>query len=124
MMPAPLKRHLRALEIKILSQLAWTESGVICRVISEWVTQGQGELSAHPSYGMFFRRVLSQTAHRIMELCDRMGLPETLKESVWTAIKYLLSEKTELLINRHLDQMIVCTIYSVAKLNKIPLTFN
>lgn len=59
-----------------------------------------------------------------MEICDRISLTEALKEDIWLAIKYLLSEKTELLTNRHLDQLIICTVYSVCKLNQIPLTFN
>jgi hypothetical protein len=59
-----------------------------------------------------------------MEICDRAGISDIAKEEIWNATKYLLSEKTELLINRHIDQMIICTIYGVCKLNQIQLTFN
>ena len=56
-MPVPLKRHLRALEIRILSQLAWTSQGVIATIVKERINGQEG--STHPSYDMFFRRVLS-----------------------------------------------------------------
>jgi hypothetical protein len=84
--------------------MAWRRDGVIFDIISKKIMKIDSENSSHPSYDMFFRRVLSQTAHRIMEICDRLCLAENIKEDIWNAIKYLLSEKTEmLLIDRHLD---------------------
>jgi hypothetical protein len=37
MMPIPVKRHLRMLEVKILSQMAWAEDSTICEVLREWI---------------------------------------------------------------------------------------
>ncbi len=38
---------------------------------------------------------------------------------VWQAIAYILTEKTNLMINRHLDQIIMCTIYGVCRVNQL-----
>ena len=40
-------------------------------------------------------------------------------------MKSLMSSAPDLLINRHLDQLVMCTIYSVAKISDMRhLTFN
>lgn len=66
---------------------------------------------------MFFRRFLNHTAQTIVEICDSLSLAESIKEQIWSSLKYLLSEKTEILVDRHIDQLILCTIYSVCKLH-------
>lgn len=35
-------------------------------------------------------------------------------------MKDCLSRETELLVDRHLDQMVLCSIYSICKLNQLP----
>jgi len=36
-------------------------------------------------------------------------------EFVWEIVKFLICEKIDVLINRHLDQIIICAIYAVSK---------
>lgn len=38
-------------------------------------------------------------------------------------MKYTLYEQTSLLYNRHLDQILLCALYGVCKVNKLPITF-
>lgn len=71
---------------------------------------------------MFFRRFLNQAAQRIVEITNGINLSEVTKEQVWSSFKYLMSEKTEILINRHLDQIILCAIYGVCKITN-PISF-
>lgn len=64
---------------------------------------------------MFFRRVLHVTASQIQHLCDLLCLGEDIAEKVWTVMKYILSSETGILIQRHIDQFILCSIYGVCK---------
>ena len=71
---------------------------------------------------MFFKKVLSYVAHKITEIGNWIGISDTVKEEIWCAAKYLLSEKTELFISRHIDQLIICTIFGVCKIHS-PISF-
>lgn len=111
--PQPLRRHYREIEIKIISSLAWREGSKINQAIRSLIIGIQEPNDT----SLFLRRVLSHCANRILELSNCLGLTEVVREEIWSAFKGLLSEKTELLINRHVDHMIVCTIYAVCKVN-------
>jgi hypothetical protein len=50
--------------------------------------------------------------------------PET-QEIIWSVTKSMLSCEPQLLMNRHLDQLVMCTIYSVSKITDLKdITFN
>ena len=50
---------------------------------------------------------------------------EEIQEIIWSVTKSMLSCEPQLLINRHLDQLVMCTIYSVAKISELKhITFN
>lgn len=116
-MPLRLKRHFKDLEVKILSLLGWEQNSPIHLYLRK-VEEGSSTSDLNlKSYDMFFRRVLSQAAHRILELSEHLGFADDMREEIWTVLKYALSEQTELMINRHLDQVILCSLYSVWKLN-------
>ena len=121
-MPVPIKRHFKSIENRIICCIAWQNSSVILNVIKKMIRKDKA--SSHPSHDLFFKRVLTLTAHKIMELCDRLGLQEINKEHIWTSMKHVLSEKTEMLTNRHLDQLILCTIYGVCKTQQLSISFN
>jgi hypothetical protein len=38
---------------------------------------------------------------------------------VWAGIAHVLTEKTTLMIDRHLDQIIMCSIYGVCRVNQL-----
>ena len=75
---------------------------------------------------MFFKRVLHLGAQKILDLTQVLGVGDDIKEKIWTIMKSLLSIETGLLTNRHLDQLIMCTIYGVCKVQNIQpqITFN
>lgn len=41
-------------------------------------------------------------------------------EFVWELVKYLVCEQIDLLIGRHLDHLIICSIYAVSKKSSLP----
>ena len=66
-------------------------------------------------FNMFFKRLLQLTAERVQEMCQSLALNEDVIESVWIIMKSQLSAEPQLLVNRMLDQMIMCAIYGVCK---------
>ena len=46
-----------------------------------------------------------------------LGIGDKVRELVWNVMKVLLSQETELIIGRHLDQMIMSAIYGVCRIS-------
>ena len=44
-------------------------------------------------------------------------------QQAWTALKHCLSDHVDLLLGRHLDQVLLCTLYGVMKNNHLPYLF-
>jgi len=36
---------------------------------------------------------------------------------IWSVLQVLLSQETDLLVGRHLDQLIICTIYALCRVH-------
>lgn len=68
-------------------------------------------------YEVFFRRLLQVTAQTVLEMSKILGLGDKVRELVWNVMKVLLSQETEMLVGRHLDQMIMCAIYGVCRIH-------
>lgn len=64
---------------------------------------------------LFFKRLLSVMADRIHTLCTHLNFSDRQMEFVWEIVKYLVCEQIDLLIGRHLDHLIICSIYAVSK---------
>jgi len=75
------------------------------------------------SQELFFKRVLHHTALQIFQLGERLQLKEKVVEQVWNIIKYVLASETTLLIDRHIDQLILSTVYGVCKILHEPYKF-
>lgn len=121
-MPLQVEKHFRDLEQRVITMDGWEESGPIGQVIARMGSEAVAELS-HPSFGQFFKKVLSYSANRITEICTAISLSASIQEEIWNSFKYFLSEKTEFLISRHLDHIILCSIYGVCKSNRADVTF-
>jgi len=60
-----------------------------------------------------------------MDICNMLKLPEYIQEIIWNVIKSMLSCEPQILINRHLDQLVMCAIYSVCKISDFKqISFN
>lgn len=110
-MPVPLRQHFRRIEVKILSATAWTSDALF------------SQLQSH-NFDKFLQRVLGQAAHRVLSLSECLNLPEDLRELTWSTVKYVLSECTEMLKNRHLDQLVLCCLFATCKVHGQQVTFN
>ena len=120
--PTPLRQYFKNLELRVITSLAWNDSSPIPHLIKQHLSNNED--ISHPALLMFCRRVLSHSAIRIMELSQMLGLDESIREEIWSVMKNALSEETELFINRHMDQIVISTIYGVCRAKNLNVTFN
>ena len=52
---------------------------------------------------------------RMRELCDRLEVDAELCSEIWTCFEHCMMQHTELMKDRHLDQIIMCSVYVMAK---------
>ncbi|CAM6073864.1 unnamed protein product [Sphagnum tenellum] len=84
---------------------------------------GGGETCAETVINVFFQKVLILAAVRIRNLCERLGQSQQLVERVYGVFQHTLQRQTSLFFNRHIDQLILCSIYGVCKVSKVTVTF-
>ena len=66
------------------------------------------------------RKLLKVAYYRIQAMCHALSLPvDPVANQVLVAFRFLLRNAVELLYDRHVDQSIVCSIYSVCKTLKV-----
>ncbi|XP_044981404.1 retinoblastoma-related protein 2-like isoform X3 [Hordeum vulgare subsp. vulgare] len=83
---------------------------------------GRNEKCAEVGVHIFFSKILKLAAIRIRNLCERLGHVEQ-TERVYNIFKQILDQQTALFFNRHIDQLILCSLYGVAKVSQLTLTF-
>lgn len=84
---------------------------------------GGGETCAEIGINVFFSKIVKLSAIRIRNLCERLQLSQETQERVYCLIQQILSQRTHLFFNRHIDQIILCSFYGVAKISHLDLTF-
>ncbi|XP_078434477.1 retinoblastoma-related 1 [Wolffia australiana] len=82
-----------------------------------------GETCAETGINIFFNKITKLAAIRIRSLCERLQLSQPVVECVYTLIQQILTQRTALFFNRHIDQIILCSLYGVAKISQMSLTF-
>lgn len=74
---------------------------------------------------IFFRKVYHLAGSRLQNMCSRLPIEETeLQSKIWTCFEHSLVHCTELMKNRHLDQLLLCAIYIVTKVTKFDTSFH
>lgn len=72
------------------------------------------------SVALFFRKFYNLASVRMLDLCGSLEIMDTdLKKKIWTIFEYSIKERTELMKDRHLDQILMCAIYVICKLVKM-----
>lgn len=69
------------------------------------------------TYNKFFSRVLHTAAITVSEMCEVMCIEEGVVEMIWSVMKVLLGQETEMLMGRHIDQLVMATIYGVCRVH-------
>ncbi|XP_066337130.1 retinoblastoma-related protein 1-like isoform X3 [Miscanthus floridulus] len=83
---------------------------------------GGNEKCGDVTIQIFFSKILKLAAVRIRNLCERVQHVE-LTERVYNVFNQILDQQTTLFFNRHIDQLILCCLYGVAKACKVELSF-
>ncbi|WOL03887.1 retinoblastoma-related protein [Canna indica] len=84
---------------------------------------GGGETCAETGINIFFSKIAKLAAIRIKSLSERLQLSQQILERVYSLIQQILTQRTSLFFNRHIDQLILCSFYGVAKISQLSLTF-
>lgn len=84
---------------------------------------GGGETCADTTIYVFCQKVLKLAAIRIKCLSDRLQQPNLAMEQVYRLLNLVLREQTGIFFNRHIDQVILCSFYGIAKIQQMNLTF-
>ncbi|XP_074580565.1 retinoblastoma-related protein-like isoform X1 [Curcuma longa] len=82
-----------------------------------------GEIYAETGIKVFFNKILKLAAIRIKSLSEKLELPQQILEHVFCLFQQILVHRTALFFNRHIDQIILCSLYGVVKVCHIGLTF-
>ncbi|KAB7496710.1 Retinoblastoma-like protein 1 [Armadillidium nasatum] len=73
----------------------------------------------HGSLALFFRKYYTLANMRLRDLCDRLDITShELRQKIWTCFEHSIIHYTELMNDRHMDQMIMCAIYITCKVTK------
>ncbi|XP_057486240.1 retinoblastoma-related protein [Actinidia eriantha] len=81
-----------------------------------------GETCAETAINVFFSKIVKLAAVRINGLVERLQL-SLQRESIYCLFQQILSQRTTLFFNRHIDQIILCCFYGIAKISQLNLTF-
>ncbi|XP_062174750.1 retinoblastoma-related protein isoform X1 [Alnus glutinosa] len=84
---------------------------------------GGGETCAETGINIFFTKITKLAAVRINGMVERLQLSQEIRENVYCLFQQILSQRTSLFFNRHIDQIILCCFYGVAKISQLTLTF-
>ncbi|XP_060640827.2 retinoblastoma-associated protein [Anolis sagrei] len=87
------------------------------------VNQSQ-KLYKSTSLSLFYKKVYWLAYKRLSNLCSRLlsEHPE-LKHLIWTLFHHTLQNEYELMKDRHLDQIMMCSMYGICKVKNIDLRF-
>ncbi|XP_076589284.1 retinoblastoma-like protein 2 isoform X1 [Chaetodon auriga] len=75
------------------------------------------------SLSLFFRKVYHLASVRLRDLCAKLDISCELRRKIWTCFEYSLVHCTELMMDRHLDQLLMCAVYVMAKVTKEDRSF-
>ncbi|KAK4253867.1 hypothetical protein QN277_010487 [Acacia crassicarpa] len=84
---------------------------------------GGGETCAETGINIFFGKIVKLAAVRISGMVERLQLSQQIRENVYCLFQQILNQRTSLFFNRHIDQIILCCFYGIAKISQLNLTF-
>ncbi|CAH1277584.1 RBL1 [Branchiostoma lanceolatum] len=101
------------------SQTATVPHGIAAAAPAPGEKAAAGE---HPSkrigsLGLFFRKVYHLASVRLRDLCEKLEVGDELRRKMWTCFTHTLKEHVELMRDRHLDQIVMCSVYVMAKVS-------
>nr|CAD7444289.1 unnamed protein product [Timema bartmani] len=76
------------------------------------------------SLGLFFRKFYHLASVRMQDLCKNLAITDRdLKRKIWTCFEYTIIHHMDLMKDRHLDQILMCSVYVICKVAVKEKTF-
>ncbi|XP_006874796.1 PREDICTED: retinoblastoma-like protein 1 [Chrysochloris asiatica] len=75
------------------------------------------------SLALFYRKVYHLASVRLRDLCLKLDISNELRRKIWTCFEFTLVHCSDLMKDRHLDQLLLCAFYIMAKVTKEERTF-
>ncbi|XP_036131920.1 retinoblastoma-like protein 2 [Molossus molossus] len=75
------------------------------------------------SLSLFFRKVYHLAGVRLRDLCTKLDISDELRKKIWTCFEFSIIQSPELMMDRHLDQLLMCAIYVMAKVTNEDKSF-
>ncbi|NXU66283.1 RBL1 protein, partial [Horornis vulcanius] len=75
------------------------------------------------SLALFYRKVYHLASVRLRDLCLKLDVSHDLRRKIWTCFEFTLVHCADLMKDRHLDQLLLCAFYIMAKVTKEERTF-
>eukprot|EP01135_Chromosphaera_perkinsii_P006405 Nk52_evm7s490 gene=Nk52_evmTU7s490 len=67
------------------------------------------------SADLFFRKVYNLANVRLADLCAKLSLDDELKQRIWTVFEWTVKNEFSIMVDRHLDQIVICALYAMSK---------
>uniref|UniRef100_A0A1A7Z9A2 Retinoblastoma-like protein 2 n=1 Tax=Nothobranchius furzeri TaxID=105023 RepID=A0A1A7Z9A2_NOTFU len=138
-------KHLNQVEEQVLESLAWTSNSplwhslqsaqvptcqenltstlAIQSAVTKPVTKAVSSPLRRGSLSLFFRKVFHLASVRLRDLCVKLDIPTDLRRKIWTCFEHSLVHSTDMMKDRHLDQLLMCAVYVMAKVTKEDRSF-
>uniref|UniRef100_A0A3B5L5S3 Retinoblastoma-like protein 1 n=1 Tax=Xiphophorus couchianus TaxID=32473 RepID=A0A3B5L5S3_9TELE len=84
---------------------------------------GTGRPRRTGSLALFFRKVYHLSSVRLRDLCLKLDVSSDLRQKIWTCFEHVVVQCSDLMKDRHLDQLLLCCVYIIAKITKETITF-
>uniref|UniRef100_H2YMF2 Uncharacterized protein n=1 Tax=Ciona savignyi TaxID=51511 RepID=H2YMF2_CIOSA len=76
------------------------------------------------SLALFFRKVYHLASVRLRHLCEQLVISPDLRAKIWTCFEFSLSKHAYTLMrDRHIDQLLMCAVYIIAKITQHDQSF-
>nr|4YOO_A Chain A, Retinoblastoma-like protein 1,Retinoblastoma-like protein 1 [Homo sapiens]4YOS_A Chain A, Retinoblastoma-like protein 1,Retinoblastoma-like protein 1 [Homo sapiens] len=129
-------KHLNSIEEQILESLAWSHDSALWEALQvsankvptcEEVIFPNNFETGRPkrtgSLALFYRKVYHLASVRLRDLCLKLDVSNELRRKIWTCFEFTLVHCPDLMKDRHLDQLLLCAFYIMAKVTKEERTF-
>ncbi|KAL1525124.1 hypothetical protein AB1Y20_019996 [Prymnesium parvum] len=121
-LPSHLKHHYQRVESRVIESFAWSHDSPLHALMREYEASSNaihegGQTRAKAALQQFMKKCRYLAGKRTQELCVLLLLPSALVQQVWSCVKIVLNMCRSLLENRHLDQIIMCSVYGVCRVN-------
>ncbi|KAH0619639.1 hypothetical protein JD844_000452 [Phrynosoma platyrhinos] len=73
---------------------------------------------------LFFRKVFQLASVRLRDLCLKLDISDELRKKIWTCFEFSLVQCSELMMDRHLDQLLMCAVYIISKVTEDDTSFH